>query len=245
MTTTVDVIAPDVFRISTWTPEFGISFAQFLVRDEEPLLFHTGFRRLFADVHAAVKTVLDPASVRWIGFSHFEPDECGGLNEWLRAAPNAAPIANFVGANVMLSDFAERPAHVLQDGDTIETGRRAFKFMSTPHLPHGWDASLLFETTTRTLFTSDLFLTPGQQSALSEGAFMDRVADMVKASVQGPFAHDLPYTRHTSAMLSKLAELAPETLATMHGACYRGDGAQALNDLSQILKDVHRPQGQG
>src|SRR2546427_7295278 len=93
--TTVSEIAPDVFRISTFVPDFNLQFNQFLVRDDEPLLFHTGPRSMFAAVRAAVVTLLDPAKVKWIGFSHLEADECGALREWQQLAPEAISYAVF------------------------------------------------------------------------------------------------------------------------------------------------------
>ncbi len=231
-------IAPDVFRISSFVPELGIGFNQFLVRDAEPLLYHTGFRRLFPDTLAAVSTLIDPARLKWIGYSHFEPDECGALNEWLAVAPQATAIASFVGVNAMLNDYADRPARAMSEAETLQTGKKRYRFISTPHLPHGWDASFLFEETDQTLFCSDLFFQPGETDASTESDIIGLVGDVMKASLNGPFAHDLPYTPQTQIELLKLAALKPRTLATMHGASYRGDGAKALNDFAGIAKDV-------
>jgi flavorubredoxin len=235
---TIDEIAQDTFRISTFIPGLGITFNQFVVRDDEPLLFHTGFRSLLPETRDAVARILDPATIRWIGFSHFEPDECGALNEWLAVAPQATPIASFVGVNAMLNDYSDRPAHVMSDGEEFATGTRRFQFLSTPHLPHGWDASLLFEKTERTLFCSDLFLNPGETPPIVEHDMIGQLRELIAASLSGPFAHDLPYTAHTQSMLARLAALEPATLATMHGAAWRGDGEKALSDYANVLRDV-------
>jgi flavorubredoxin len=132
MTVTIDEIAPDTFRISAFAPALGFTFNQYLVRDEQPLLYHTGFRRAFSATREAVASLLDPASIRRIAYSHFEPDECGALNEWLAVAPDAAPIAGIVGSSVVLEDFADRPAKILADDETLNTGKRSFRFLSTP-----------------------------------------------------------------------------------------------------------------
>src|SRR5205823_3036710 len=146
-----------LFRLSTFLPEANMQFNQFLARDAEPLLFHTGQRALFPLVREAVARLIDPATLRWIGLSHFEADECGALNEWLALAPEAAPVCSFVGAMVSVNDFALRPARPLMDGEVLETGRLRFRFCSTPHVPHCWEAGLLFEETQQTLLCSDLF----------------------------------------------------------------------------------------
>jgi flavorubredoxin len=145
MKTNVTEIAPAVYRISTFHPEFGIQFNQFLIADDEPFLMHTGFRKMFPLTKEGVAAVLDPATVRWIGFSHFEADECGALNEWLEVAPQAQAVSSFVGAMVNLNDFAIRPARPLQDNEVLELGQHRLRFLSTPHVPHGWDAGLFFE----------------------------------------------------------------------------------------------------
>src|SRR5436190_12385680 len=150
--TRVDEIAPDIFRISTYVPDFNLQFNQFLVKDDKPLLFETGMKQMFPLVREAVSRVIDPASLRYVSFSHFEPDECGSLNEWLALAPRAEAICSVVGAMVFVNDGAVRPARGLNHDEVIQTGKYRFRFKSTPHLPHGWDAGMLFEETTQTLF---------------------------------------------------------------------------------------------
>ncbi len=235
MSSNVTEIASGIFRVSTFADDFGIQFNQFLVLDDEPFLFHTGMRRMFQATRAAVATVLDPAKLRWIGFSHFEPDECGALNDWLALAPDAVPLCNFVGNFVMLSDFADRPARVLADGEFLTTGARRLRFLSTPHVPHGWDAGLYFEETERTLFTSDLFFHPGDPEPLCTSDIVGRAAAAIVEGKSGPLANDVPYTAHTDGVVRRLAALEPRTLAVMHGSSFAGDGRAALLDLAQVM----------
>ncbi|MCF3945237.1 oxygen-binding di-iron domain-containing protein [Acidiphilium iwatense] len=234
----VDEIAPDVYRISIYVPDIGLTFNHFLVRDDEPLLFHAGLRGMFPELRDAVVRLVDPASIRHIGFSHFESDECGALNQWLGLAPRAEPVCGLVGALVSVNDFAMRTARVLGHDDVLITGKRRFRLLATPHLPHGWDASLLFEETDRTLFCSDLFLQSGAGEPLSAGSILDRVRTSLIDGEAGPFAHAIPYTHNTGRALEDLACFAPRTLAIMHGSSYAGDGAAALRELAIILGEV-------
>ena len=153
----VTEIAPDVFRLSAFHAPANFQFNSFLVRDAEPLLYHSNLRGFFDEIREAAATVLDPATIRWIGFSHFEADECATLNDWLALAPRAEAVCSFVGARTSVGDFAIRPPRVLGEDERIETGAHRFRVVETKHVPHGWDASLLFDETTRTLFCSDLF----------------------------------------------------------------------------------------
>jgi flavorubredoxin len=153
----VTEIAPDVYRISIYVPEFNLQFNHFLIKDDEPLLFHTGYKRMFPQVHDAVATIIKPSEIRWISFSHFESDECGSLNQWLEIAPAAQCASTFIGALVNLNDFAIRPPRAMADGEVLTTGKYRFRFCSTAHVPPGWDAGVLFEETQRTLLCSDLF----------------------------------------------------------------------------------------
>jgi len=239
----VDEIAPDVFRISTFHAAFGMQFNQFLVRDDEPFLMHTGMRRMFDATLDGVRRVIDPARLRWLGFSHFEPDECGALNEWLGTAPAAQAVSGVVGNLVMLGDFADRPSRALADGEVLATGRHRLRYLATPHLPHGWDAGLFFDETTRTLFCSDLLFQPGDPEPLAEQSPIPLVREAIRTGLAGPLAHDVPYTHRTDGMLRDLAALAPTTLAAMHGASYRGDGRAVLEELADVFRQTIGPAG--
>jgi flavorubredoxin len=234
----IDEIAPDIFRISTYVPEINLQFNQFLVRDDEPLLFHTGMKGMFPVVREELARVVEPARIRWIGFSHFESDECGALNEWLAVAPRAEAICSFVGAFVSVNDFAVRPARAMADGETLDTGKHRFRFLRTPHVPHCWEAGLLFEETSETLFCSDLFTHNGEVEPLTGSDIVGRFRKDLIAGQQSPFADAYPYTADTNATLGKLAALKPQTLAVMHGSSFTGDCAGALNDLSTVMREV-------
>jgi flavorubredoxin len=238
MKTTVTEIAPDVFRLSTFAPDFGIQFVQFVVRDDEPFLMHTGFRRTFPAVRDALATVIDPARLRWIGFSHFESDECGALNDWLAIAPQATAICSIVGARVSVADFALRPPRALADDEVVPLGRRRLRFLQTPHVPHSWDAGLFFEETGGTLFCSDLFFHPGDPAALTSGDVVGPAREAILGNLTGPMAHDIPYTPQTVATFARLAALRPRTLALMHGSSHEGDGAAALRTLGEVVRDA-------
>lgn len=235
----INEISHDVFRLSAYVPEFDLQFNHFLVRDDEPLLYHAGMRRMFPPLIEAVSSLIDPAVLRWISWSHFEVDECGGLNEWLRVAPNAQPACSVVGALVNLSDFSDRPARPLEKGDVISTGRRRFRFHPTPHLPHGWDAGALFEEADKILFCSDLFHQVGNVEPLTESdGVLERTRDAMLSYQAGPLMDYVPYTRQTGRLLNELADLGPGKLAIMHGSSFSGDGAAMLRNLGPIMKEV-------
>jgi flavorubredoxin len=234
----VNEIAPDVYRISTYVPEINLQFNQFLVTDDEPLLYHTGMRGLFPRVLEEVSRVIDPSRLRWVGFSHFESDECGALNDWLAVAPRAEPVCSVVGALVSVNDFSLRPAHALADGEVLETGRRRFRFLQTPHVPHCWEAGLMFEETEGTLLCSDLFTHGGDVAPVTESDVVGRFREGLVAGQQGPLAHAYPYTPQTEGTLHRLAALRPKTLALMHGSTFVGDGRQALLDLAAVMHDI-------
>lgn len=231
-------IAPDVFRISTYVPEINLQFNHFLVKDDEPLLYHTGSKAMFPLLIETVRQILEPSTIRWIGFSHFEADECGALNDWLHAAPSAEPVCTFVGAIVNVNDFAARPARVLNDDDELPTGKCRYRLIATPHLPHGWDAGMLFEETQRTLFCSDLYHHVGDVEPLTEADLIGRFREALVQYQAGPLSNYMPYTPNTERHLAKLAALNPKTLAVMHGSSYVGDGGKALLDLAPVMKEV-------
>ena len=232
--TNVAEIADGVYRINTPLPPGiapdGFSFNQYLVADDEPLLFHTGPRKLFPLVREAVESVIPVARLRHVSFSHFEADECGSLNEWLAAAPHAAPACGAVAAMVSVGDVADRPPRALADGESLVTGRHRLRWVDAPHLPHGWECGYLFDETTRTLFCGDLFTQPGTGAR-----------PLTDSDILGPseaFRRELDYfshSKHARTLIGRLAELEPETLACMHGSAWRGDGAALLRALADSL----------
>lgn len=237
----IQEIAPDLYRISIYAREFNLQFNHFLVKDEEPLLFHAGYKRMFPEMREAVARLLAPEKIRWISFSHFESDECGALNHWLEIAPSAEPACSLVGALVSVNDFSMRPARGLADGEALTTGQYRFRFCSTAHLPHGWDAGVLFEETRRTLLCSDLFHHTGNVEPLTEADIVGRSRSAMQELQASPLANYVPYTPLLDPILEKLGELKPQTLAVMHGSSFRGDGERALRDLGGALRETFGP----
>lgn len=236
-------IAPDLFRITTFVEPFNLQFSQFLVRDDEPLLFHTGPRALFSEVKAAVASLIDLPALRWIGFSHFESDECATLPEWQQLAPQSQAVCSVVGKLVSVDDcLALRPAKGMTDGEVLQTGTYRFRFLATPHVPHCWEAGLLFEETERTLLCSDLLHQEGDVEPMTESDVLGRCRKTLVEYQQGPLANYMPYCTLTDATLQRLAALQPKRLATMHGSVYVGDGSKALQDLAIIWREVLGPQ---
>lgn len=236
---TITEIAPDVYRISTYVEQIDLQFNQFLIKDEQPLLWETGMKQMFPAVREAVSKIIDPATLRWISFSHFEPDECGSLNEWLELAPRAEAFCSEVGAMVFVNDGAIRSARGVGKDDLIDTGRNKFRFYPTPHLPHGWDAGVLFEETHRTLLCSDLFHHIGNVEPSTESDVLGRVRHAMETSQKTPpFQDYMPWTRKTERQLEELAALQPTTCATMHGSAFVGDGGRALRELGVVMKEV-------
>lgn len=230
MTTRVDEIADGIFRISTYVaevaPPAGFAFNQFLIRADEPLLFHTGHRRLFPPVREAVARLIAPETLRWISFGHVEADECGAMNQWLATAPNAEVAHGATGCDVSLNDLADRPPRVLADGEVIDLGGKRVRYIDTPHTPHGWEAGLLLEEVTGTLLCGDLFTQTGRTEALSETDIVGPAAaaeDLFRFSSLHP---------EMGATIRRLAPLAPKTLALMHGPAFAGDAVGALEALA-------------
>jgi flavorubredoxin len=235
----IDEIAPDVFRISTFVEAFDLQFNHFLVKDEEPLLYHAGMRKMFPELHKAVSSLIDVSTLRWISWSHFEVDECGGLNEWLNAAPSAQAACSVVGALVNLNDYAIRPPQGLTQGEILTTGKYRFRFHPTPHLPHGWDAGMLFEETNGTLFCSDLFHQVGKVEPLTESdGILERSRQAMVSYQAGPLMDYVPYTHNTKRLLYELAGFKPKTLAIMHGSSFTGEAQRLLHDLDPVFKEV-------
>lgn len=236
---TINEISPDFFRISIYVKAFDLQFNHFLVRDDEPLLYHAGMRGMFPELLEAVSSLINPATLRWISWSHFEVDEVGALNDWLAVAPHLEPACSLVGALVNLNDFSNRPPKGLVKGEIITTGKYRFRFHPTPHLPHGWDAGVLFEETSRTLFCSDLFHQVGKVEALTESdTVLERSKDAMLSYQKGPLMDYVPYTTLTKRLLNELADFKPETLAIMHGSSFRGNGEKLLRDLDPVFAEV-------
>ena len=232
--TRIDEITSGIYRISTPVPPElmpgGFTFNQYLIKDEAPLLYHTGPRKLFSLVCEAIASVIPVQSLRYIGFSHYEADECGTLNDFLELAPEAEPLCSNIAKMVSIDDIALRPAQALADGEELSLGSHVVRWIDTPHLPHAWECGHLFETTTKTLFCGDLFTQGGHEhEALTTNDILDSSEAMRDA---------LDYfsqTRQVRELTEKLAILSPQVLACMHGAAWKGDGATLLRQLAVRL----------
>ena len=233
--TRIDEIADGIYRIATPVPPSlapgGFSVSQYLIVDEEPLLFHTGLRRGFPQVRDAVARVMPVERLRWLSFSHFEADECGALNEFLAVAPKAQPLCGEIAAMVSVNDFSDRRPRTMADGELVSLGRHTVRWLDTPHLPHAWECGFLMERTTRTLLCGDLFTEGGaEHPPLNTG-------DILEPSER--FRGALDYYSHTTgarAMLTRLAMESPTTLARMHGSAWQGEGAKLLMALADRLE---------
>jgi flavorubredoxin len=233
--TRIDELTDGIFRISTPVPPNpalpgGFTFNQFLVVDEDPLLFHTGPRRLFPLVREAVASVMPVARLRWVAYSHHEADENGSLAEWLELAPRAEPLCSQISALVNAGDLSARTPRGLADGETVTLGKKTVRWLAAPHVPHGWDAGYLFESTTRTLFCGDLFTQPGAAHDPVTGGDILTPSEAMRAAMD---YYSNP--RAAAASIERLATTEPALLACMHGASYRGAGAQLLRELGQTL----------
>ena len=231
--TNVHEVADGIYRINTPVViegAGGFSFNQYLITDNEPLLFHTGPRKMFPLVREAVATILPVERLRYVAFSHVEADECGSLNQWLGAAPQSVPLCGAVAAMVSISDLADRPPRSLADGELLTLGKHSVRWFDTPHLPHAWECGFLMEERTSTLLCGDLFTQPGSDHP-----------PITESDILGPseaFRHEMDYFSHTKnarVMLDRLAAANPTTLACMHGSAWRGDGAKLLRALADAL----------
>jgi flavorubredoxin len=232
MKTDTHEIASDIFRFSTFVPEVtpdGFTFNQFLIRADEPMLFHCGPRAMFPLILEAARRVIDLKRLRWISFGHVESDECGSMNQWLEAAPHAQVAHGYIACDVSLNDLADRPPRVLADEEVIDLGGRRMRFLYTPHVPHGWEAGVFLEETAKTLLCGDLFTHVGSGPAIVEG---DVVGPALAAE---EMFHAMSMAPNTQSVLERLAALQPQTLAIMHGSSFSGDGAGALRKLAAGL----------
>lgn len=229
METKITEIASGVFRLSTFIPQVepgGLVFNQFLIKGEEPLLFHTGMRGLFPLVREAIAKLMPPEQLRWITFGHYEADECGAMNEWLAIAPQAQVAHGMIAVMVSLNDQADRAPRMLRNGEVLDLGGKRARYIDTPHVPHGWEAGLVYEETTGTLLCGDLFTQYGEAPAASE-------SDIVGPAIAGEdIANYSALNPAMGATLRKLADLKPRTLALMHGPAFTGDCAGALMALA-------------
>jgi len=236
--TNLHEIAAGIFRINTPVQipgGPGFNFNQYLLVDDEPLLFHTGPRRMFPLVAEAIAKRMPLEKLRYVAFSHFEADECGALNDFLAAAAQAVPVCSQVAAMVSVNDVADRPARALADGEVLDLGKHRLRWLDTPHVPHGWECGFMMELETRTLLCGDLFTQGGP------GTTPVTDADILEPSEQ--FRQQMDYYAHTpatAATLERIAREEPRTLACMHGSAYRGDGAKLLRALSDSLKAGRR-----
>jgi flavorubredoxin len=233
--TTIDEIASGIYRISTPVPPTsipgGFTFNQYLIADDDPLLYHTGPRKMFPLISEAISSVIPVQSLRYVAFSHYEADECGSLNDFLALAPAAEPLCSNIAKMVSVDDIASRPAHALNDGEELSLGTHVVRWIDTPHLPHAWECGHLFETTTRTLFCGDLFTQGGHQHEPLT------TEDILDPSEQMRSALDyFSQTRQVSQLMEKLALTSPSILACMHGSAWQGDGAALLRQLAARLQ---------
>ncbi len=237
--TRIDEVAAGIYRINTplliEAIPGGFNLSQYLIVDDEPMIFHTGWRGWFPFVSEAISKVIPLDRLRHIGYSHFEGDEVGAMNEFLGVAPHAIPFASQVGLMTSLNDHADRPAQGLADGEEFSTGTKQWLWIDTPHVPHGWDCGVLFDRTTRTLLCGDLFTQAGAESVpITESEILTASEEMRKP--MDYYAH----STRTAAILERLAVLEPKTLACQHGSAYLGDGAYLLRSLAKILDDELR-----
>jgi flavorubredoxin len=231
--THVDEVAAGIYRICTPLEVLpgGFTFNSYLIADEEPVLFHAGFKKLFPVTLEAIEKLMPAGKLRWIGGSHFESDEYGALNELLAAAPEAIPFGSEIGALTSLNDFGSRPARGLGDGEEFSIGSRRMKWLYTPHVPHGWDCGILFDLSTKTLLCGDLFTQPGGKMApVTESEVLTASEGM--RGMLDYYAH----ATSTSAILGRLAGLQPTMLACQHGSAYRGDGGALIRELSVAIE---------
>jgi flavorubredoxin len=229
--TRIDEIAPDIFRLSTHVDEIappaGFSFNQFLVRDEQPFLFHTGMRALFPLVSEAIAKVVPIEDLRWISFAHVEADECGAMNQLLAAAPRAEVVHGELACMVSLNDLADRAPRPIAAAEVLDTGAHRLRFLPTPHVPHNWESGLWHDEATGTLFAGDLFTHLGDGPAITDESVVEPAVvaeEVFHATSGGPGL--LP-------TLETLADLEPSVLALMHGSSFRGDGGAELRALAK------------
>jgi flavorubredoxin len=236
MTAKIDEIADGIFRLSVFVPQVappaGFTFNHFLIKADEPLLYHCGKRKMFPLLAEAVAKIMPIEKLRWASFGHFEADECGGMNDWLAAAPHAELMHGMVGCRVSIDDMADRPPRMMANGEVIDIGGRRIRYIDTPHVPHGWDAGVIFEETTKTLFCGDLFTHFGNPAPVTQS----EVVSVAMAGTDATYSTSLGPT--TAPTIRRLAALEPKLLAIMHGSSFSGDGAAQMHGLADAY-DAH------
>jgi flavorubredoxin len=234
METQIDEIADNIFRLSTFIPDVtprGFTFNQYLIKADAPLLFHCGGRALFPFVAKAAASVLPLRAIRWICFGHVESDECGSMNQWLSAAPDAQVMHGAVACMVSLNDLADRPPRVLANNEIVDLGGKRVQYIDTPHVPHAWESGIIYEQTTKTLFTGDLFTQIGNGPALTNTSIVNESITAEEAF------HAMALTPDTPAIIRRLKTLGAENLAVMHGSCFTGDCAAELEALAVYVEN--------
>jgi flavorubredoxin len=235
METQVDEIADNIFRLSTFIPDItasGFTFNQYLIKADEPLLFHCGGRALFPVVSKAAASVLPLRTLRWICFGHVESDECGSMNQWLSVAPEAQVAHGAVACMVSLNDLADRPPRVLANNEVVDLGGKRVRYIDTPHVPHAWESGIIYEETTKTLFTGDLFTQTGNGPALTNNSIVGNAIAAEEAF------HAMALTPHTPTIIRQLKQLGAARLAVMHGCCFNGDCAAELEALAVYVENA-------
>jgi flavorubredoxin len=229
MNTRIDEIADHIYRLSSFVPDIGptgFTFNQYLILDDQPLIFHTGHRSTFPDLANAIASIIPIDKLRWVTFGHVEADECGAMNQLLAAAPQAQIAHGALGCMVSLNDLADRPPMPLTDGQVLDLGHHKVRHIDTPHVPHAWEARVLFDETTNTLLCGDLFTQLGEGPAVTTDDIVEpagQAEDIFRASCLTP---------STGPTIRRLADLAPTTLAVMHGSCFSGNCSEALHHLA-------------
>ena len=242
MPTTIDEITNGIYRLSTYIPDMDFTFNQYLIDADQPLLFHCGMRSLFPSVSAVVSKTMPLTRLRWLSFGHWEADESGAMNEWLAAAPEAQVTVGAIGCMLSVNDLAIRAPRPLEDEEVIDLGGKRVRYLATPHVPHGWDAGLLFEETTRTLFCGDLFTQIGSSPAVSESDLVGPA--LVAEDAFGATA----LTPNTAPTIRRLVTLKPAMLALMHGPAFRGNCERVLQELADGYEERFlrfNPKGKG
>ncbi len=235
METQVDEIADNIFRLSTFIPDVtpsGFTFNQYLIKADEPLLFHCGGRALFPLVSKAAASVLPLHTLRWICFGHVESDECGSMNQWLSVAPEAQVAHGAVACMVSQNDLADRPPRVLANNEVVDLGGKRVRYIDTPHVPHAWESGIIYEETTKTLFTGDLFTQTGNGPALTGSSIVGNAIAAEEAF------HAMALTPNTPAIIRQLKQLGAARLAVMHGSCFNGDCAAELEALAVYVENA-------